>query len=78
MTDTRVRLFRVHARRLATSHGHLVSESSFEAAAVVWLEGWPGETGTDTTVSIIVRDLDSGLEHCFGIDLDAGAVAPCD
>jgi Family of unknown function (DUF5961) len=78
MTDTQTRLFRVQARRLAAPHAHLVTEVSFEAAAVAWLEGWPGEIGSETTISIVVRDLDSGSEHCFGIDLDTGAMAPCD
>lgn len=78
MTELQTRLFRVHGRRLDAPHAQLVTEVSFEAAAVAWLEGWPGEIGSDATVSIIVRDLDSGCEHCFGIDLDTGAVAPFD
>jgi hypothetical protein len=78
MTAIQTRLFRVHARRHDAPHAHLVTEVSFEAAAVAWLEGWPGEIGVEATVSIVVRDVDSGSEHCFGIDLDTGVVAPCD
>ena len=78
MTDDVTRRFRVHARHLETPHAHLVTEASFEAACVAWLEGWPGEVGTDGVISVIVRDVATGCEHCFGIDLDTGAVAPCD
>jgi len=78
MTDTQARLFRVHAPHHDGSRVHLVTEVSFEAAAVAWLEGWPGEIGGDARISIVVHDLDTGREHCFGIDLDTGAVAPCE
>ncbi len=78
MTDPQPRLFRVHAGHLGTAHGHVVTEASFEAAAVAWLEVWPAEIGSETTISVIVRDLATGHEHCFGIDLDTGAAAPCD
>jgi hypothetical protein len=78
MTDEETRLFRVHARHLETPHAHLVTEVSFEAACVAWLEGWPGEIGAEATVSVIVRDVDTGCERCFGIDVDTGAMAPCD
>jgi hypothetical protein len=78
MTDAQTRQFRVYARRAAGAHAHLVTEASFEAAAVAWLEGWPGEIGGGSTISIVVCDLGSGLERCFGIDLDTGVVARCD
>lgn len=78
MTDAQTRQFRVHARHLEVPHAHLVTEVSFEAAAVAWLEGWPGEIGGEATIRVIVHDLESGFEHCFGIDLDTGAVAPCE
>jgi hypothetical protein len=78
MTDDEIRQFRVHARHREAPHAHLVTEVSFEAACVAWLEGWPGEVGSDALISVIVRDVATGCEHCFGIDLDTGAVAPCD
>jgi hypothetical protein len=31
----------------------------------------------DGEISVIVRDLDSGHEHCFRIDLDSGETQPC-
>jgi hypothetical protein len=78
MTDQETRQFRVQARHLAAPHAHLVSEVSFEAACVAWLEGWPGEIGAELTISVIVRDVATGHEHCFGIDLETGAMASCD
>jgi len=78
MTDAQTRLFRVHARHQDAPHAHLVTEASFEAAAVAWLEAWPGEIGSEAWISVIVRDVATGHEHCFGIDLDTGATAPCD
>ena len=78
MTEFQTRLFRVRARHLETAHGHVVTEASFEAAAVAWLEAWPGEIGAGAVISVVVRELATGQEHCFGIDLDTGATAPCD
>lgn len=78
MTDAQTRLFRVHARHLDTPHAHVVTEASFEAAAVAYLEAWAYEATEDPTISIIVRDLASGHEHCFRLDLETGAAAPCD
>jgi hypothetical protein len=78
MTDPPPRPFRVHARHLDAPHAHVVTEASFEAAAVAWLEAWSGEIGFEAIVSVIVRDLATGHEHCFGIDLDTGAKAPRD
>ena len=78
MTASQARLFRVHARHLDPPHARTVTEASFEAACVAWLEAWPGEIGAEGVVSVVVRDLASGCEHCFGIDLDTGALASCD
>jgi hypothetical protein len=78
MTDEAMRQFRVHVRHRETPQAHLVTEASFEAACVAWLERWPGEAGPDPVISIIVRDVATGCEHCFGIDLDSGVTAPCD
>ncbi|HLY36185.1 MAG TPA: DUF5961 family protein [Candidatus Limnocylindria bacterium] len=78
MTDVQTRLFRVRGRHLEAAHGHVVTEASFEAAAVAWLETWPGEIGAEAAISVVVRELATGHEHCFGIDLDTGATAPCD
>jgi hypothetical protein len=77
MTAAQPRLFRVHARHLEIAHARVVTEASFEAACVAWLEAWPGVIGADAVISVVVRDLTSGHEHCFGVDLDTGVLAPC-
>jgi hypothetical protein len=78
MTDVQTRLFRVHARHPGAPHTHVVTEASFEAAAVAYLEVWACEATEDGTASVVVRDLASGHEHCFRLDLDTGVMAPCD
>jgi len=71
------RQYRVHARHVDRHHGRLVSEASFEAAAVAYIEGYPHSGGEEREVSVIVHDLATGHEHCFRIDLDTGETAPC-
>jgi hypothetical protein len=80
MSCEETRLFKVRARSTAPhaqGHVHLIAEVSFEAACVAWLEGWPGEIGAQPALSVIVQDVATGHEHCFGIDLETGAAAPC-
>ena len=56
-------------------HSHRVEGSSFEAAAVAFVETWiPDQHGE---VSVVVRDRDTGREECFRIDIDSGAARPC-
>lgn len=73
-----VRPFRVRARHADGHHGRLVSETSFEAAAIAYVEDVHPATEDGDTVGVVVRDLASGQEHCFWIDLDTGQAAPCD
>jgi hypothetical protein len=68
------RQFSVHARHVDSHHARVVSEPSFEAAAVAYVEDFH-PAGDE--VSVIVRDLHTGQEHCFRIDLDTGEAAPC-
>jgi len=77
MTDPsdRPRRFSVHARHLDRHHARVVTEPSFEAAAVAYVEDLP--LSTEGEVSVIVRDLASGREHCFKVDLDTGETAAC-
>ena len=77
MTDPsdRPRPFSVHARHLDRHHARVVTEPSFEAAAVAYVEHLP--LAAENQLSVIVRDLASGHEHCFKIDLDTGETAPC-
>jgi hypothetical protein len=78
ITDT-TRRFRVHARHIDGHHARLVDETSFEAAAVAYLEDFASqEPGSDDhEISIIVHEVGTGREHCFKIDLDSGAAVPC-
>jgi hypothetical protein len=70
------RLFSVHARHLDSHHARTLSERSFEAAAVAYVEDLHA-IGDEPEISVIVRDVASGHEHCFRIDLDSGDAAPC-
>lgn len=70
------RKFSVHARHIDSHHARLVSESSFVAAAIAYVEDL--ETGGESSeISVIVRDVASGHEQCFRIDLDTGEVNGC-
>ncbi|CAN5329640.1 hypothetical protein BH10PSE4_BH10PSE4_48720 [soil metagenome] len=75
MPDTQT--YRVHARGEAASHAHAVDAVTFEEAAVAFVELWHPPVDADGEVSVIVRAADSGVEHCFRIDLDNGDAAPC-
>jgi hypothetical protein len=70
------RQFRVHARHLDSHHARTLSEASFEAAAVAYVEDLHSP-GDDPEVSVIVVELASGHEQCFIIDLETGEAAPC-
>jgi hypothetical protein len=69
--------FRVHARHVDHHHARVVEESSFEAAAVAYLEDFLTVGGESDAISVIVRNLDDGHEHCFTVDLETGETAPC-
>ncbi len=68
--------FRVYARHVEPDHARTLEERSFEAAAVAYVEDLH-DLGGQQEVSVIVRDLDSGHEHCFRIDLESGAASSC-
>jgi hypothetical protein len=69
------RRFSVHMRETDMRHACIVEETSFEAAAVAYIEGFSLDLDCEHQISIIVRDLETGREHCFKVDLDK--VAPC-
>lgn len=71
------RKFSVHARHVDSHHARILEEKSFEAAAVAYVEDFHPAVDQDNEVSVIVRDVDSGHQHCFKIDLDSGETAPC-
>ena len=53
----------------------LFEETAAEAAAAAFLEDWTG--GEDRETAVIVRELDTGREHCFRVDLETGETEPC-
>ena len=71
------RRFGVHARHLDRHHVRMVSEPSFEAAAVAYVEHLSPPIDNEAEVSVIVRDLESGEEHCFRVDLSSGETEAC-
>ncbi len=71
------RRYSVHARHDDRHQARVVTEPSFEAAAVAFLETHPVAPDDDNEVSVVVRDLDSGHEHCFRVDIDTGETQPC-
>jgi hypothetical protein len=71
------RPFSVHARHLDRHHARVVEEASFEAAAVAYVEDLHPPIGDGDEISVIVREVGTGHEHCFRIDLESGQTAPC-
>lgn len=73
------RRFRVYARHIDHHHARTLEESSFEAAAVAYLESIELQAAIDGAqdMSVIVHELSTGHEHCFRVDLDSGATSPC-
>jgi hypothetical protein len=73
---TDIRRFSVHARHVGAHHARVLAERTFEAAAVAYVEDLHG-VGDEPEISVIVREVDTGHEHCFRIDLNSGEAAPC-
>ncbi|MHB8286516.1 MAG: DUF5961 family protein [Caulobacteraceae bacterium] len=74
---TQTRPFSVHARHVDAHHARTLQEASFEAAAVAYVEDFHPSMADGHEISVIVRDVATGHEHCFRIDLDSGDAAPC-
>ena len=74
---TAERRFRVYPRQEAGGHVRVLTEISFEAAAVAFVEDFAPAPDAGTEIAVHVLDLDSGVEHCFRIDLETGVTAPC-
>lgn len=69
MTAQTTRRFSVHARHIDAHHARMVEERSFQEAAVAYVEDFHPTVTGEPDISIIVRDVASGHEHCFRIDL---------
>jgi hypothetical protein len=74
---TENRTFSVHARHVDPHHARTLQEPSFEAAAVAYVEDLHVLPTDGDAISVIVRELDSGHEHFFRIDLESGDASPC-
>ena len=77
LTTSEVHRYRVHPRDLEGSAVRVLEENSFEAAAVAYAEDFGYVTQGEHELKLIVRDLETGHEHCFLIDLDTGDAGPC-
>ncbi|WP_131116338.1 DUF5961 family protein [Lichenihabitans psoromatis] len=75
MSDA-TRDFRVRARHEDPHHGRLVSEPSFEAAAIAYVEHLSLSAEQTLEVNIVVHDVHSGHEHSFVVHLDTGEATP--
>ncbi len=71
------RQFSVHASHVDAHHARTLREASFEAAAVAYVEDFHPPMIDSHEISVIVRDIATGHQHCFQIDLESGAAAPC-
>ena len=71
------RRYSVRVRHGGPRHDHLLAETSVEAAAIAYAEDFPLSPDHGAEISVIVRDIESGREHCFRIDLETGETAPC-
>jgi hypothetical protein len=71
-----IRRFHVQARHVEAHHARVLMESSFEAAAVAYVEDLHA-VSDEAEMRVVVRELDSGHEHCFTIDVETGEAAPC-
>jgi hypothetical protein len=69
--------YSVRARHHDPHHARIVEATSFEAAAVTCAEDLAAAAESGGEISLIVRDLADGREHCFTIDLDTGDAEPC-
>ncbi len=71
--------FRVFARHADHHHARFVEETSFEAAAVAYLEKFDVLAPIDDSgaLHVIVHDVQTGREHCFKLNLETGETVPC-
>jgi hypothetical protein len=70
-----VRDFSVYARHIGRHHTRVVSQNSFEAAAIAYVEDDPHDLGDENNVHVIVCDLETGQQHSFHIHFDVGVTS---
>jgi hypothetical protein len=54
-----------------------VTATCFEAAAVAYIEHHPYAADEDHEIRVVVREVSSGHEYCFIIDLETGDTTSC-
>jgi hypothetical protein len=77
-TETLQRRFAVHGTAEAPSRAHLIEGTTFEDAALHFVEDFHPAATADDAVSLIVEDCETGERQCFRVDLESGETAPCD
>lgn len=69
--------FYAHASSEGSGRGHLVAEAtSFEDAAIRFAEDRL-DAEEEGQVKVIVRDAETGEQHCFCVDVGDETAAPC-
>jgi hypothetical protein len=71
------RQFSVRARHIDSHHARVLEEASFEAAAVAYIEDFHPSVENGNEIRVVVREIGTGSEHCFRIDLESGEATPC-
>jgi hypothetical protein len=73
------RRFRVYARDMGSHQSRVIEESSFEAAAIAFVEAFDfmAPLEDDAELRVIVHEVGTGHEHCFKLNLDTGETTPC-
>ena len=71
-TEEDLRRFRVRSRHEDVHHGRIVTEPTFEAAAIAYLEHQPLPEDGRTEIGVIVHDIQSGHEHSFLVRFPTG------
>lgn len=74
MPDDAAQLYVVHAAGDAR-HSHRVTGTSFEDAAMTFVELWAPDAAGD--LDVIVEDAETGRRCCYRIDLGTGDAEPC-
>jgi hypothetical protein len=77
MPETAERRFYAHASAEGSGRGHLVADAStFEDAAIRFAEDRL-DAEEDGQVRVIVRDAQTGEQHCFCVDVGEETAEPC-
>ena len=75
--DCAARQFSVHALHIESHYARVLHETSFEAAAVAYMEEFHSLVLEDDQIGVIVRDLSTNHQQCFTVNLHTGELAPC-